>query len=197
MNRLLLVDDDPNVVAALRRVLRSSFTASLTVECFGDPLAALERLKHMRFDVILSDYRMPRMDGFEFLRQAREIQPHVVRMILSGTSDFKSVQQAINEVEVFRYLVKPWTEREFVEQIGSALERAEHDRTERDLADAMRLQQRALSPEELERRRLEELEPGLTVVEWGPNGEVVMSEEDLLEEPSNGQQPDQRPDGFQ
>lgn len=191
MNRLLLVDDDPNVVAALRRVLRSSFTQSLTVECFGDPAAALERLRHIHFDVILSDYRMPKMDGFEFLRLAREIQPHVVRMILSASSDFKSVQQAINEVEVFRYLVKPWTENEFVEQIGSALERANAERTERELADAMRLQQGVLSPEELERRRLEELEPGLTVVEWGPNGEVVMSEEDLIDEPPTGRQTDQ------
>lgn len=60
--------------------------------------------------------------GFEFLRQAREIQPHVVRMVLSAAS--------------FRYLVKPWTEEDIVEQIGHALERAEHDRTERELADA-------------------------------------------------------------
>lgn len=187
MNRLLLVDDDPNVVAALRRVLRSSFNQALTVECFGDPFAALERLKQVHFDVILSDYRMPAMDGFEFLRQARELQPHVVRMVLSAASDFKSVQQAINEIEVFRYLVKPWTEEEFVEQISSALDRADHDRTERELADAMRLQQGELSPEELELRRLEELEPGLTVVEWGPNGEVVMSLDDILEDAPKGQ----------
>jgi response regulator RpfG family c-di-GMP phosphodiesterase len=183
MNRLLLVDDDPNVVSALRRLLRSSFTQALTVECFGDPFAALERLRQVHFDVVLSDYRMPLMNGFEFLRQAREIQPHMVRMVLSASSDFKSVQQAINEVEVFRYLVKPWTEEEFIEQVGSALERAEHDRTERELADAMRVQQGELSPEELELRRLEELEPGLTVVEWGPNGEVVMSLDNILEEP--------------
>src|ERR1700712_3298301 len=182
MNRLLLVDDDPNVVSALRRVLRSSFTESLTVECFGDPIAALERLRDVHFDVVLSDYRMPRMDGFEFLRQAREVQPHLIRIILSASSDFKSIQQAINEVEVYRYLAKPWTESDFIEQIGGALKRAEHDHAERELADAMRLQQGALSPEEIELRRLEELEPGLTVVEWGPNGEVVISEEDLLEE---------------
>lgn len=186
MNRLLLVDDDPNVVAALRRVLRSRFTQALTVECFGDPFAALERLRHMHFDVILSDYRMPAMDGFEFLRQARDIQPHVIRMVLSAASDFRSIQQAINEVEVFRYLVKPWTEDEFVEQVSAALERAEHDRTERELADAMRLQQGELSPEELEIRRLEELEPGLTVVEWGPNGEVLMSDDDLLDDAPRG-----------
>jgi two-component system probable response regulator PhcQ len=93
---------------------------------------------------------------------------------LSATSDFAIIQQAVNEVEVFRFLAKPWRDAELVQHIRCALARADELRAEKQLADAMRVQQGDLSASDVELRRLEELEPGITHVEWGPHGEVLM-----------------------
>ncbi|MDO9235580.1 MAG: response regulator [Aquabacterium sp.] len=178
MKRLLLVDDDPLVLFALKDSL-SRLVQDWRVEAFSDPNVALARLKDVGFDVIVSDYRMPQMNGIDFLRSACRIQPHVVRIILSSSSDFEIVQQAINEVEIYRYLAKPWVESDLIRHVTEAMAHADQTRVERELADSMRVQQGVLSAGEQELRRLEELEPGLTVVEWGPNGEILMPE-DLL-----------------
>lgn len=188
MQRILLLDDEPHVLAALQRVLRARFAGEAGVETFCDPDVALLRIKEAAFDVIMSDYRMPQMTGIEFLRRARALQPHAVRMILSASSDFDTIQKAINEVEVYRFLAKPWSDTEVVTQIRGAFERADQARQERALGDAMRVQQGELSPVEHEKRRLEELEPGITSVEWGPNGEVLMPDElsqDILAPPKS------------
>lgn len=183
MKRIMLVDDEPHVLAALRRVLRAHFVTEAVIETFDDPTRALDHLHDHAADVVVSDFRMPQMSGIDFLHRVRELQPHAVRLILSASYDFEIIQKAVNEVEVFRYLAKPWVDAEVVEQICLALERSEHQRQQRELADAMRVQRGDLSATENERRRLEELEPGITQVEWGPNGEIVMPEELLNADP--------------
>jgi two-component system, probable response regulator PhcQ len=176
--RILLVDDEPHVTAALKRTLRRSLGAAVAIECFDDPALALCRAGELAFDVVITDYRMPGMTGIEFLRALRSVQPHAVRMMLTATGDFDVVQRAVNEIEVFRFLAKPWNEDELIAQVAQALARTQAARQERELADAMRAQKDQLSSQELERRRLEALEPGLTHVEWGPNGEVLMPDLD-------------------
>jgi two-component system probable response regulator PhcQ len=180
MKRILLIDDEPHVLSALKRLLRASFGTLIGIEVFSHPPQALTRLGEAPFDVVMSDYRMPEMSGIDVLRRVREVQPHAVRMILSATSDFAIIQQAINEVEVYRFLAKPWNDTELLQHIRDALARADESRTQRNLADAMRVQQGDLSAADHERRRLEELEPGITQVEWGPHGEVLMPD-DLIE----------------
>lgn len=178
MKRILLIDDEPHVLSALKRLMRASFGTRIAVEVFSQPELALRRIREVTFEVVMSDYRMPEMSGIDVLRQVREVQPHAVRMILSATSDFAIIQQAINEVEVYRFLAKPWHDDELMRQIQGALARADEASAERKLADAMRLQQGDLSAAAHEARRLEALEPGITQVEWGPHGEVLMP--DLL-----------------
>jgi len=173
MQRILLLDDEPHVLSALKRVLRTGFGPDLRVEETTEPDEALARLKEVAFDVVISDYRMPLMTGTEFLGLVRSVQPFAVRMILSASSDFDTLMQAINEVEVFRYVIKPWVEKEFVSHVAQALERAAQTRHERELADVGRNQFGAMSGGEAEARRLEILEPGITHVEWGPHGEVL------------------------
>lgn len=174
MSRLLIVDDEPNVTRALLRVLKRHLPSHARVEAFNDPHAALARAGETAFDVILSDYRMPQMDGIAFLGAVKQTQAHAVRMILSASTEVETIMQAINDVEAFRYLTKPWHEDELVEQIQLALQRSDSSREERRLADDMRAQRGEITPQDRELRRLEEMEPGLTKVEWGPDGEVLM-----------------------
>jgi response regulator RpfG family c-di-GMP phosphodiesterase len=160
--RLLLVDDEPAVTAALHRALRRRFGDRLVIVIDNDPHAALARARTQRLDIVLSDLRMPLLDGVTLLTLISAMQPHCVRMLLTATADFETAQRAINDAGLFRYLTKPWSDTELAAHFDTAL-----------LETEQRLQ-RELPPEEAERRRLEMLEPGLTHVDWGPNGEVLM-----------------------
>jgi DNA-binding NtrC family response regulator len=101
---LLFVDDEPSIVTALRVVFRSGYQVTVTT----DPQEAIEFLKTRHFDVVVSDQRMPQMTGVELLRHAFELSPTTVRILLTGYSDTDAVVGAINDVEVHRFLQKPW-----------------------------------------------------------------------------------------
>lgn len=160
MKRLLIVDDELPVLHALRRLLQRHFRPQqLGVEICADPLQALQRLQEQRFDVLISDCRMPQMDGVTLLARARELVPRTVRLMLSAADDFGTVLAAVNRAEVFRYIPKPWSDAQLLADLHAALA---FDPCATPSAD------------ELERRRLEALEPGITQVDWGPNGEVLM-----------------------
>jgi len=162
VKRLLIVDDEVSVLRALHRLLRRHFKAQqLGVEVCADPRHALRRLQQARFDVLISDCRMPRLDGITLLARARELDPRAVRIMLSASADFSTVLAAVNRAQVFRYIPKPWTEAQLLADLRAAL-----------VFDPCATP----SADELERRRLEALEPGITQVEWGPNGEVLMPE---------------------
>ena len=124
MRELLLVDDEPLVLRSLQRSFRRK--EDCAVETYTDPEQALARLQTKNFDVIISDYRMPGMNGTEFLRAARELQPRAVRMILSGQADQQALVHAINEAHIFRFLDKPWDEGTLEEALQAAY--AERDR---------------------------------------------------------------------
>lgn len=171
---ILLVDDEPNVLAALHRALRVPLRDLARIESFSDTQLALARVRERAFDVVVSDFRMPLQDGVSFLRDVRGIQPQAVPMIVSGSADVSTLVRAVNDAQVFRYILKPWDDEELIRDVKLALERAQTGKEESALADAMRVQQGQLPALEAERRRLEAQEPGLTHVEWGPNGEVLM-----------------------
>jgi two-component system probable response regulator PhcQ len=172
--RILLVDDEPHVGAALQRALRLHFGGRLRIETCSGPLQALARAEMHAWDVVISDYRMPQLNGLEFLRRLIALQPHVVRIVLSASSDLQTITRAVNDVGVYRYLVKPWQAEQLVAHVAAALRHAQDMLEQRTLADQMRVQLGELGPEDAERRRLEAFEPGITHVDWGPNGEVLM-----------------------
>ncbi|MGC4395847.1 response regulator [Hydrogenophaga sp. T2] len=172
--RLLLVDDETAVLSALQRALRQRFGSALVVSMCSDAPAALERLRTHDVDLVISDLRMPVMDGIEFMRRVAVLRPHTVRMILTGSSDFATAQAAINGAGVFRYLCKPWQDDELAAHIEAAIAQAGLNAAQREAAQAWQDRCDAPSAEELERRRLEALEPGITHVEWGPDGEVLL-----------------------
>lgn len=179
MKRIVLVDDEINLLQALRRTLQRGLGDGehYVIELFSDPCEALKRAAEVSFDLVLSDYRMPQMNGVRFLKALRELQPDCMRLILSASTDFGALMSAVNEAEVMRYLVKPWSDEELVATVQEALTRHDETREDRRLADEMRLQQGEVSAEEFERRRLEAEEPGITRVNWGPDGSVLLDDD--------------------
>jgi two-component system, probable response regulator PhcQ len=161
--KLLVVDDETAVLSALHRELRQLFGHRLEVETCNDPTQALSLVRAHHFDIVMSDLRMPELDGVSFLNLVSAVSPDSVRMILTGSADFETAQRAINDAGVFRYLTKPWSRSELRNHVEAAL--------------AVRRNGAPLpepDAQEQERQRLEALDPGITSVKWGPAGEVLM-----------------------
>jgi DNA-binding NtrC family response regulator len=178
MNRLMMVDDEENVLRALRRVLeRSKPLAPLEFECFTDPLAAMVRLSEAPFDVVMSDFRMPTVDGVTLLSHALAQQPDCVRLILSAQADMSALVRAINDAKIHRFLPKPWEESALIEALAEAFKLHAELLEERRFADAQRLQSGVITAEEEARRELERQTPGITRVKWGPDGEVLLDDD--------------------
>jgi len=102
--RILLVDDDPNILSSYTRTLRKRFE-------FDTAQGGDEALAHLTtsgpYAVILSDMRMPGMDGIQLLSEAKTLSPDSVRIILTGNADQESAIQAVNRGNIFRFLTKP------------------------------------------------------------------------------------------
>jgi CheY-like chemotaxis protein len=103
-DRVLFVDDEPNVLDGIRRQLRNR----VDLETATSASAGLDIIRQQGpFAVVVSDMRMPEMDGARFLAKVNEIAPQTVRMVLSGQADLESTISAVNEGRVFRFLLKP------------------------------------------------------------------------------------------
>ncbi|MBU1424759.1 MAG: response regulator [Gammaproteobacteria bacterium] len=117
MQKVLLVDDESNVLNALRRELDEYFE----IEAFDRPAEALEQSKKIKFDLVIADYLMPDMNGIEFLKQFRQLQPDASLILLSGEADINALIRSINETHVYRYIAKPWNKAELLSSIRQAL----------------------------------------------------------------------------
>jgi response regulator RpfG family c-di-GMP phosphodiesterase len=117
---LLLVDDEPNILSSLRRLLRAEGYAIRTAEGGAQALALLEQEPA---DVIISDMRMPMMSGAELFKQVRERWPDSFRIVLTGFADMETIVSAINEGGVNAYLNKPWDDVQLIQTIRGGLER--------------------------------------------------------------------------
>ncbi|HYD63092.1 MAG TPA: response regulator [Noviherbaspirillum sp.] len=175
MRHLLLLDDEAHVLQALQRELRQSFAAEgLKIETFTDPEQALLRSSETEFDVVVSDFRMPGINGIDFLKMIKGTQPDAIRLVLSASTEFETVMRAINQAEVFRYIPKPWQSEELIATLAAAFSRHDQILEDRKLADLLRPEHGELTPQELEARRLEAEEPGITKVNWGEDGSVQL-----------------------
>ncbi len=141
--RVYVVDDDALVTESLGTALR--LETDWDVRAFNDPRQALAAMDEAPPDVVLSDLKMPSLDGIAFLGRVRDRFPTSVRMLLTGYADKESAIQAINEVGVWQYVEKPWDTDDLLVKIRQGLER-------RALTDELRRTNGELS------RRLGELE---------------------------------------
>jgi putative nucleotidyltransferase with HDIG domain len=115
---VLLVDDDVNILHAYKLILRKKFRV-LTATSGSEGLALME--SEGPFALIISDYKMPQMDGVEFLAAAKTIAPETFRIILTGKSDLETAVEAINRGNVFRFLTKPCPSDRLIATITEAI----------------------------------------------------------------------------
>ena len=104
---VLLVDDEPLVSRAIGRMLVLSGYQVLVA---NSGLEALELMATRRVGVVVSDQRMPGMRGIELMRRVKDLHPLAVRLILSGQGDYETIQEAINQGAIYKYLLKPCSE---------------------------------------------------------------------------------------
>jgi len=117
--RILLVDDEKSILDSLYRFCRQRKWEALRANGGAE---ALELLETETVDVIVSDMRMPNMDGAEFLTKARSKCPNSVRILLTGYADMEAVINAVNQAKIYNYLNKPWDDHMLESVITSALD---------------------------------------------------------------------------
>lgn len=129
---LLTVDDEPSVLSALRRLFRGGGYRILQA---GSGAEALRMLGEERVDLVLSDMRMPEMDGTQLLEAVRLRDPSIMRVLLTGYSDIGSTIAAINRGEIHRYVAKPWDDQDLLLIVRDALARRDLERENLRLGD--------------------------------------------------------------
>lgn len=173
MTHILMVDDEENILRALRRSLAPE---GYRIEDFTDPRAALARAETTGFDLFLSDYRMPHMDGVAFLSRIKALYPDAARLIISGQADLEGLLAAINEAEIQRFISKPWENYDLRTTIRQALAHRATLLENRALAEQVRRQKTLLDEQARMMGRLEKEFPGISRVRRTADGAVVLDE---------------------
>ena len=129
--RILLVDDEPNVLDGLRRQLRREFA----VDVAGGGADGLRALSTGPYAVVVSDFRMPLMDGAQFLAAARTAAPDTTRMLLTGQADLTGAAAVVNDGQIFRMLLKPVPDEELRTALRDAVAQHRLRLAERELLE--------------------------------------------------------------
>lgn len=127
---LLFVDDESNILSSLKRLFRTQGYHIITAESGKEGLSCLEQ---QHIDLIVSDMRMPEMDGAQFLEQVATRWPQTVRILLTGYSDITSTIAAVNKGQIYRYISKPWEDNDILLSVRRALEQQSLEKERRRL----------------------------------------------------------------
>jgi len=117
--KLLLVDDEENILRSIQRVLRRG---NWLIESATDAQRGLEIFKSFAPEVVVSDFRMPGMNGVEFLSRIKQLSPRTQRIMLTGLADQHAIEDAVNRSEIFRFVSKPWSDAQLLMTVQSAFE---------------------------------------------------------------------------
>lgn len=174
MINIQLVDDDPSILSALKRIIREE---GWTVDTYTDPQEALAALSQKAYAVIVSDLHMPELDGITFLQFSKQIQPHSMRLLLSGQGDRDSLAKAINNASIYRFVSKPWETYELLSTLRSAVELYQLQNERRLLLDELQRQKSIITRHQTEWQRLQKKHPTLLEVIRDEDGNILLGEE--------------------
>jgi response regulator RpfG family c-di-GMP phosphodiesterase len=141
MPTVLTVDDEPSVLSALRRLFRLHGYKTLQATSGAE---GLNLLKTNQVDMVISDMRMPEMDGARFLELVRGHDESISRVLLTGYADISATIAAINLGAIHRYIAKPWDDQELLLVVREALARRELERHNVELTALTKLQNEQL-----------------------------------------------------
>jgi len=165
-NRILLVDDEANVLSALKRAL---FDEPLEIKSATSAEDALGIMQEEYFKVVVSDERMIGMQGSDFLAQVRASYPNTIRIMLTGHATLEAAMKAVNEGEIYRFFSKPWNDHDLKFAIRSAIEKFDLEAENRRLLATVKTQAKEL-------KALEKHYPGISDVERDQHGSLVLPE---------------------
>ncbi|MFJ2463363.1 HD domain-containing phosphohydrolase [Pseudomonas sp. NPDC087615] len=134
---VLLVDDEESILNSLRRLLRGQ---PYDVLLATSGAQALEMLEQQAVDLVMSDARMPNMDGASLLAHVRQRHPATVRIMLTGYADPSAIIKAINDGQIHRYISKPWNDEELLLILRQSLEHQHSERERQRLEQLARVQ---------------------------------------------------------
>ncbi len=156
---VLFVDDEANILSALKRLFHPCGYRIFTAEGGRQGLEIMERES---VDLVISDMRMPEMNGAQFLAQINERWPKTVRILLTGHSEIRDTIDAINQGHIYRYIAKPWEDNDIVLSVKQALHQKQLEQKNQGLEELTRKQNEELKDlnanlEEKVKSRTEEL----------------------------------------
>src|SRR6056297_830514 len=132
---ILLVDDEPDILQSLKRLLRHDFQIHIAESA----QQALKILEEEPIHVVMTDQRMPEMTGSELLTAMHDAEPDPIRIVFTGYADLKSMVNAVNSGQLFRYITKPWDPDELIETLNEAASAfAQRQRHRKLMQDAWR-----------------------------------------------------------
>lgn len=183
MSKILVLDDDSTVLSALQRSFRNSiihfddYEDELIFDFFNDVDLALSKVRHHHYDIIISDYMMPKMTGIDFLIKTLEFQPESIRILLTGNTEKNILLQAINDAKVFKYIEKPWSNIELLNIIEEGVRFKKQKEEDHNLALLYKVEHGEISEEEKIEDMLEQEEPGITKVVYNSLGAIELNED--------------------
>lgn len=159
MRNVMIIDDETKVLKALQRHLVRNNWRVIT---FNHPMTALDYAKYGVFPVVISDYRMPEINGVDFLMRFQKLQPYSFKIMLSGQADQQAMTDAINFAEIDRFLHKPWDNQQLIHEMEQGVKAFK-----RNMSNARSSKQKAMTKTEFLRwneKLLEQMSPGITKV---------------------------------
>ncbi len=118
--KILCVDDEKNVLKALERLFLDSDYEILTATSGEEGLEIFKNTEPVQ--LVISDYRMPKMNGVDFLKEVCNVRPSTVRIVLSGYADTAAIVEAINEGKIYKFMPKPWNDDELKVAVSNAID---------------------------------------------------------------------------
>jgi DNA-binding NtrC family response regulator len=173
----MIVDDEENILNSLNRILKREHDFEIVAHT--NPHAALADANRTQFSLFLSDYRMPSMDGVEFLVNTKQTNPHAMRLIISGAADFTALMDAINQAEIYRFISKPIQVQELLQTLRQALYTYDLMEENRQLSALVKQQQSELENREHALKQFAEQHPTLANVQWEDDGSIIIDESEV------------------
>lgn len=174
MINIQLVDDDPAILSALKRVVHDE---GWTVDTYTDPQEALGALSINSYAVIVSDLHMPQLDGISYLQFSKQLQPHAIRLLLSGHGDRDSLTKAINHAGIYRFVSKPWDSYELLSALRAGVELYQLQSERRQLLDELQQQKNIIARHQNEWQQLHKKHPALLEVLRDEDGNILLEED--------------------